>query len=186
MESYLAYATLVTGVFYVILASRNNIWCWLFGIISSALQIYINLDKHLYQDAILQTYYIGVGFYGWWVWGQKFGPEQELPIVSWSLPQNLKVIALGCVLFPIFGYLFSLIGNSLSYIDAAVTVFSFIATWMTTKKILQNWLYWIVIDLVAGIMYVIKDVNALTILYLIFVPLAIYGYLEWQKKLKAA
>ena len=89
METYIEYTAVVFGVIYVLLASRGNIWCWLAGIISSALYIYINLTHQLFQDAILQTYYVVVGFYGWWLWNKK-GNTEGISINSFSLQQNLK------------------------------------------------------------------------------------------------
>ena len=91
---------------------------------------------------------------------------------------------MGCALSPVLGFLFAKIGNSYSYFDAGITVFSFIATWMTAKKILQNWLYWIVIDLVAATVYFAKDLRATSALYVLFAIVALYGYREWQKNLE--
>lgn len=183
METYLEYAAVAFGVIYVLLASRSNIWCWLFGIISSALYIYINITHRLFQDAILQSYYVGAGFYGWWSWNKNGNEVDEIETHSSSLKQNLQLIFGGALLIPVFGFVFSKLGNSLSYFDSAVTIFSFIATWMTAKKVLENWLYWIVIDLVAAIMYLIKDLRATSCLYLFFSVLAVYGYFEWKKKI---
>jgi nicotinamide mononucleotide transporter len=163
------------------LATRGIIWCWPAGIIGSAIYIYINMHHHLFQDAILQFYYIIAGFYGWYLWHRK-QLKEEPDIISWSVADNLKLIVLGTVLIPVFGYIFAKLGNSLSYYDSFVTVFSFIATWMTAKKIIENWLYWVVIDLVAGTMYYIKDLHATTGLYIFYSVIAIYGYYEWRKQ----
>ncbi len=185
METYLEYAAVAFGVIYVLLASRSNVWCWLAGIISSALYIYINVTHQLFQDAILQAYYVVAGFYGWWLWGKKESARDEVSTSSFSLRQNLKLIFFGGLLVPVFGFVFAKLGNSLSYFDAAVTVFSFIATLMTAKKILENWLYWIVIDVVAAMMYLIKDLRATSCLYLFFSIVALYSYFEWKKKMSA-
>ena len=183
LEKYIEYAAVAFGVIYVLLASRSNIWCWLAGIISSALYIYINITHQLFQDAILQTYYVAAGFYGWWLWNKKGNAEDEIVIHSFSLQQNLKLIFFGALLVPVFGFVFSKLGNSLSYFDSAVTIFSFIATWMTAKKIVQNWLFWIVIDLAAAAMYFIKGLQVTGGLYIFFTIIAGYGYYEWRKKI---
>ena len=190
MSDYLEYTAVAFGIIYVLLATRSIIWCWLAGIISSAIYIYINIEHQLYQDAILQTYYVVAGFYGWWLWssptqtlpqGEGLNTKFALPIISFSRPQNFKLILLGAVLVPVFGYIFSKFGNALSYFDATVTVFSFIATWMTAKKILENWIFWIVIDLIAAVMYFIKGLHATSFLYIFFSVIAVYGYFEWKK-----
>lgn len=185
MDNWLEYAGVAFGIIYVLLASRGNIWCWLAGIISSALYIYINITHQLFQDAILQTYYVVAGFYGWWLWSKKGSVGGDLTVQSFSLQQNIKLIFIGALLVPVFGFIFSKLGNSLSYFDAAVTIFSFIATWMTAKKILENWLFWIVIDLMAAVMYFIKHLEPTAALYIFFAFIATYGYYEWKKTLAA-
>lgn len=185
MNGWLEYAAVAFGVIYVLLASRSNVWCWLAGIISSAVYIYINVTNQLYQDAILQTYYVVAGFYGWWLWSKKTSDAESVSIQSFSLKKNLQLIFFGVVLVPVFGYVFSKLGNSLSYFDSAVTIFSFIATWMTARKILENWLYWIVIDVTAAVMYFIKHLEPTSMLYVFFATVAAYGFYEWRKKLSA-
>ncbi|MCX6198231.1 MAG: nicotinamide riboside transporter PnuC [Bacteroidetes bacterium] len=192
MDNWLEYAGVFFGIIYVLLASRSNIWCWLAGIISSAIYIYINVTHQLFQDAILQTYYVVAGFYGWWLWsspsqtfpqGEGLNAKTNSGVISFSLQQNAKLIFFGSLLVPVFGFVFSKLGNSLSYFDSTVTIFSFIATWMTAKKILENWLFWIVIDLVAAVMYYIKHLELTSALYVFFALIAIYGYFEWKKTL---
>lgn len=183
----LEYTAVFYGVLYVLLAAKGDVWCWWAGIVSSAIYIYINIYSRLYMDAILQTYYVLAGFYGWWLWSFKAGKAgNSLPVISYSLLQNVWPIVCGLVLFPPLGYLFSKVGNSYPYADAAVTVFSFVATWMTAKKIMENWLYWIAIDLVAAVLYSLKDLRATSGLYILFTIMAVYGYMEWKKDLKKA
>lgn len=184
MEANLEYIAVALGTLYVLLAARGNRWCWPAGIASSALYIYINLVHHLFQDAILQTYYVAAGAYGWWLWAKKDEPEQEMQVQTFSIQFNVLLILFGAALVPVLGYGFGRLGNSLSYFDSAVTVFSFIATWLTAKKIIENWLYWIVIDMVAGAMYFKKELFATSCLYLFFCLVAVYGYFEWKKKMQ--
>ncbi|MCW5907784.1 MAG: nicotinamide riboside transporter PnuC [Chitinophagales bacterium] len=184
MEPYFEYIAVALGVVYVLLAAKGNIWCWIFGIVSSGIYVSINIEHKLYQDAILQFYYVAAGFYGWWKWSAK-EQHRERNIVSNSFSENIKLLVLGAALSPVFGYVFSQFGNSLSYLDAIVTVFSFIATWMTARKILENWLFWIVIDVLAAVMYGIKELYATSALYLFFSVVALYGFMEWKKQYKA-
>lgn len=189
METYLEYIAVALGVAYVLLASKGNIWCWMFGIVSSGMYVFINFKHHLYQDAILQFYYVAAGFYGWWKWlpakNEGLPAISATPIVSFSIQQNFMLVLFGVVLVPLFGFIFSRFGNSLSYLDATVTVFSFIATWMTARKILENWLFWMVIDVLAAVMYGIKALYATSVLYLFFSVVAFYGFVEWKKQYQA-
>lgn len=184
MDAYLEYTAAAFGIIYVLLAARGNVWCWSAGIISSAVYIYINIYHHLFQDAILQTYYVAAGFYGWWLWNKKEKDQDKTNIISYSLQQNLRLIFFGALLVPVFGFVFSKLGNALSYFDATVTVFSFIATWMTARKILQNWFFWIAIDIVATVMYFIKGLQPTSFLYIFFSVIAVYGYLQWRKQIR--
>lgn len=184
-EPFFEYTAVASGIIYVLLAARNNIWCWPAGIISSVFYIYINIAHHLFQDAILQLYYVAAGVYGWWFWHTAQATSAKTSgIVSVSLSKNIALITGGVLLVPVFGFLFSKLGNALSYFDATVTIFSFIATWMTAKKIIQNWLYWIAIDVVAGAMYYIKGLHATSGLYIIYAIVALYAYFEWKKRIK--
>ncbi len=181
METYLEYLAVALGVLYVLLASKGNIWCWPLGIIGSGLYIFINLQHYLFQDAILQSYYVFAGFYGWWKWNKK-EHHQEWDIIRFSLSKNVWLIVAGASLVPLFGYIFARLGNSLSYYDSTVTVFSFIATWMTARKVLENWIYWIAIDAIAAVMYAVKGLYPTTALYVFFCLVAVYGYTEWRKQ----
>lgn len=182
---YLEWMAVLTGLLYVLLATGEDVWCWPFGILSSAIYIYINLGGHLYQDAILQSYYVLAGLYGWWAWSRPQAAVTTLHVHRLPLARHLPWFATGVVLTLLCGYLFSKVGNSYPYVDAAVTVFSFIATYLTARKVLENWLYWIVIDLVAAPMYYLKELRLTTGLYLFFAVVAYYGYRQWKKQLPA-
>jgi nicotinamide mononucleotide transporter len=171
----------LASLIYVVLAAKGNVWCWLFGIISSALYIQLNFINHLYLDTVLQSYYVLVGFYGWWNWKKQGNGEAAITSAAWS--RQLAYIAGGAALSLVMGYLVTFIGNSLSYVDAFVTIFSFIATWMTARKILENWLWWIVIDLAAAYMYYSKGLQVTTGLYILYSAIAGIGYWRWKREL---
>lgn len=179
----LEYLGIAFTLLYIIFASKGDLWCWPMGIAASAIYIEINIVNNLFQDAILQFYYVLAGLYGWWMWNRK-DHHEERNIISYTFRQNLPLIVGGAVLVPVFGYIFSKVGNSLSYYDSAVTVFSFIATWMTAKKIIQNWLFWIVIDALAAVMYAIKGLYPTAILYIVLSALALYAYMEWNRQFR--
>jgi len=175
-------AAVVFGVVYVILAGLGNPLCWPLGIIGSALYIVFNISLAYYQDAILQGYYVLAGFYGWYLWSRKSDAE-ELHFTSKSFAQLLPYIVTGLAVFPITGYLFSKIGNAYSYIDALTTVFSFIATWMTARKILESWIFWIVIDAILVYQYGLKHSYLTSGLYLFYTFISVWGYYKWQKQI---
>ena len=202
------------SIIYVILAARENIWCWPFGLVSVVLAfiVYVGPEVRLYSDATLQVYYVGMSVYGWWAWSKRKRlslsennlrvPENvlddpvginerqeslltngELPITTWSLPQHVMAIAGGSVLALLLGYFWTYMNAALPYIDAFTTAFSLIATYMVARKILENWLYWIVIDTVCIFVYWHRELYLFSLLFLIYCLIAVYGYFSWRRQM---
>lgn len=173
----------ITGIIYVILAARENVWCWSFGIVSAALWSYAAFDFYdLYVDAILQLYYVFVGVYGWVQWDKKNNTEQELKIQTLPIQQHIIYIIIGLGLTFIVGYFFDkYTPAAATYTDAFTTVFALFTTYLVTQKILENWLYWIVIDSVYIYLYGIRGGYLFALLNVIFVLVAIIGFVRWRK-----
>lgn len=174
----------LTGVVYVVLASRNNPWCWPWGIVSSALWAYAAyLLFDLYVDALLQVFYVIMGIYGWYQWtrGQQ---GQMLPITRLSSSQHLVIIPVGLGMSFIIGYLFAAYTPAAAtYLDAFTTVFSIAATFMVVHRKLDNWLYWIVVDSVYCYLYFSRGGYLFALLFVVYTVIAISGYLKWRKEL---
>ena len=181
MNSAIEYAAVALGILNVVLAARGSIWCWPAGIVGGALYVYLNYGWQLYYDMVLQFFYVAAGFYGWYKWTRKEG-ETELPIISWSFKKQLPLILFGFVLSAILGSItFYYLKTWITYFDATVTVFSFIATWMMAKKIIENWLWWIVIDSACIGLYLLKDAPATSFLFAVLTVGAAYAYYNWRK-----
>jgi nicotinamide mononucleotide transporter len=174
-------SAVLAGIIYVILAARTNIYCWVFGIVGSLISIYIFIFySKLYSEALLYTFYVFAGIYGWIKWTNK---KDKKIITSLSLIKNVIIVALGVIasliLYSVITFLFADAQKPL--IDSFTTVFSFIATYLTTKKYLENWLYWIVIDAVTTYLYFSRGLEIYALLMLVYVFMALYGYLNWKK-----
>lgn len=165
---------------YVLLAARGSVWCWPLGIAGAILYIIFDLQLKYYQDALLQCYYVAAGCYGWFWWNKnitaKIIPYTSVPYARLSIP-----LVLCTLLIVPFGWIFSKLGNAYSYLDAATTLFSFLATWYTARKVLQSWLLWIVINLVLAIQYHLKEAHISSALYLLMAGIAVYGYTQWKQ-----
>lgn len=182
MNMTIEHAAVFFSVVYVLLAVNANFWCWASGIVAAALYIVFDLELKYYQDAILQLYYVFAGIYGMYLWRKhKDNLSTELKISKWKWKEHTTLLAVGLVLFPLFGFAFSKFGNSFPYLDAFTTVFSFIATYLTAQKILESWLMWIALDLIFIAQYHLKMAEATAILYLFYVIISVMGYLRWQK-----
>jgi nicotinamide mononucleotide transporter len=170
------------SILYIILAAKENIWCWGAGVISASLYIYICLFAQLYSQTGLQIFYLFIAFYGYYHWNKK---EQSLQIIEWSIGKHLFILAIGSILTFLMGFYFTTYTNAkIPIVDSFTTVFSIFATYMVAKKILGNWLYWIVIDTVAAYLYFSAELHLTSLLFVSYAIIAIFGYFSWMKKIK--
>ena len=170
------------SILYVILAAKESIWCWGAAAISVILYIYICFFAQLYPETGLQVFYLFMAFYGFYHWNKK---EQKLQISEWSISKHLFIVALGTILTFLMGFYFATYTNAkMPIVDSFTTVFSIFATYMVVKKILGNWLYWIVIDTVSVYLYFSRDLHLTSLLFMAYTIIAIFGYFSWMKKIK--
>jgi len=184
----------VFALLYVVLASIERVWCWLFGILASGFSVYLCYTGRLFLESALQVFYVFMGIYGWYEWlygnkkklpGESHPVKTELSIVSWPFSKNIYLFLCGCMLWIPFGYLAHRYSTqALPYLDAFITAFSLVATWMTARKILENWIYWIIIDALAVILYASRDFYLIALLYFIYTILALVGYFQWKKRIQ--
>lgn len=183
--SWIELVATIFGVVNVWLTVRQNIWCWPTGLVMVALYIHIFYQARLYSDMGLQVVYIFMQLYGWYYWlrgpGAK-GETQELP-VSRLGPKNLAIaaaIALGCT--GALGFIMDTYTDAdLAYWDGATTILSLIAQWFLARKILESWAFWITVDVMAIGIYAAKGLYLTSGLYVIFLGLAISGFIQWLK-----
>ncbi|MDC0201776.1 nicotinamide riboside transporter PnuC [Flavobacteriales bacterium] len=170
------------SIIYVVLAAKENIWCWVAAAISVSLYIYICFTAKLYPEAGLQIFYLLMAVFGYFMWNK----ENKEQIKEWSELRHLLIILIGSIATFFMGYYFSIYTDSqMPIVDSFTTVFSIIATYMVTKKVLGNWLYWIVIDVVSVYLYFSRDLHLTSGLFLVYTIIAIFGYFLWIKRMKA-
>lgn len=173
----------IFSTIYVLLAARGNILCWVFGNIGCAFWAYASFELYdLWVDALLQVFYIGMGFYGLYLW--KFGGKSktELPISTLPFKSHFPYFFGGIGLAFLFGYFFdNYTPAAATYLDSFTTVFAIIATFLTIKKLLESWLYWIVIDLLYVYIYSNQEAYLFALLMGIWTIMAVFGYFKWRK-----
>ncbi len=181
--SGLEWLATVTALIYVMLAARESVWCWCFGIISCAAWAYITLISYdLYLDAILNVFYVIMGFVGIYQW--KFGAKNKeaLPITKMMPKQHLQILIGGSLIALLFGYFFDAYSPAAAtYLDAFTTIFAIITTFLVIQKKLENWLYWIVIDAAYIYLYASRGAYLFMLVYAIYMLIAIGGYFKWRK-----
>lgn len=174
----------LSSLLYTLLAAHRSIWCWIFGAIGATFTLVLCLKASLFSESILQIFYILAAIYGWWLWRGEGGQNSNslsFRIQRMSLYLHTKVILVGIITAVFLGFFWNQFGAALPYVDAFTTAFSFIATWLIAKRYLENWLYWVIIDAVSIGIYFDRDMKLLSILFLIYTFLAIYGYFSWKR-----
>ena len=173
-------AAVFFSVLYVILAVKESIWCWGAAAISVTLYIYICYSAQLYPETGLQLFYLIMAIYGYLQWNKN---DSTLNIQQWTTTKHLLILLLGALLTFLMGFYFTIYTNAaMPLVDSFTTVFSVFATYMVTKKVLGNWLYWIVIDIVSVYLYFSRDLHLTSLLFIMYTVIAIFGYFSWLKR----
>ena len=188
-----------TALIYVVLAAKGNIWCWPAALVSTLLYTSIFYDVYLWMDSALQVYYMGMALYGWYCWrnnANDTGLKQPvsdqikqasspLQIKKWRASTHFIAITILSLLSLLLGwFMANYTPTHFPYFDAATTVFAVFATYLVTQKVLENWIYWIVIDFASIYLYLEKELTPTATLFVLYVGLALYGYIQWLKLYK--
>ena len=167
------------SILYVILVARENIWCWAAAIISVSLYIFICYEAKLYAETGLQFFYLLMGVIGYFFWKESPNKKQ-LNIKELGIGNHALILFFGIVFTLILGYILTIYTQAkLPLLDSFTTVFSIIATFMVIKKILENWLYFIAIDLVSIYLYNSRDLQQTAMLFALYTIIACIGYYNW-------
>lgn len=184
IENWIEIVAVVTGLAYIFLSIKQKISCWVFGIISSGLYLFIFFSSKIYADMALQAYYVVMGVYGWIHWARidDLTDKTELKVLRLSNREILILLGVTIILFiGIAQFLIFFTDSTIPWIDAFTTSLSFTATWMLTRKILEHWLIWIVVNSVSIGLYFYRELYVTIILFVIFTIMAIVGYFEWKR-----
>ena len=172
----------IFGIAYVLLAAKESLWAWFFAFFGTLIYTILFWEGALLSSALLNFYYMIMALYGFILWKGGKQSNEELAITSWSLSKNITVIILGTIISVVVGYLSSTYTPAkFAYLDGFVMIFSVIATWMLAHKVLENWLFWIVIDAAAVVLYWKSGYHATIVLFAFYTILAFYGHISWRK-----
>jgi nicotinamide mononucleotide transporter len=186
-SSCLEAVAVIFGIISVYLSTRENIWSWPTALINVSLFSALFLESGLYSDTGLQVVYFVLSLYGWYEW--LYGGAGRTAIaVSRTTGRTWIVLGgIAIVTWTVVGAITSrLPGTALPYVDAATTTVSLIAQWMMTRKLLENWLIWIAVDVVYVGMFIFKGLYLTAFNYGIYLALAVLGYVAWKGSLTAA
>lgn len=175
----------LAGVAYVVLAARRNRLCWIAGAASSALVALLSALSGLPMQAGLNVFYVLMALYGWWAWTRSAGGG-ELPVGVWPLGAHIGVaLALLAVTWLSARVLATETRAAWPLLDSLTTWFSLFATWLTARAKIENWLYWVFIDGVLVFLYYVQDHPLVALLNVLYVIIAIAGFISWRRRFQA-
>src|SRR6476646_4517917 len=174
----------IFGVISVFLSVRQNIWSWPTAIVNVGMYIVVFYRSKLYSDTGLQVIYVVLNFYGWYQWLYGGKNRTELPVTRTGARRGAILVVIGLVSTAALGTFVSHNTDAaLPYMDALTTSTSLVAQWMMTKKLLENWIIWVAVDVVYIGMYIYKDLYVTSLLYAVFLALSVMGYIQWKRTL---
>ena len=182
---WLELIAMLLALAYVILAAQGSLWCWPAAFISTALYTIVFFDVLLLMDSALNAYYLVMALYGYWLWRKNatlnHDNEPSFIVISWRLSWHLKACLILTFISFALGYVMAnYTPAAFPYLDTFTTVFAVFATYLVAKKVLENWLYWIVIDAVSIYLYIEKELMPTVVLFVLYVFIATYGYFKWR------
>jgi len=185
---------LIFGLLAVWYLIRQSILTWPAGIIYILISFVIFWRIRLYGDFILHVFFLVLNIYGWyyWIWGKKKG-EEELAVTQLSLKVNIGIAIATMAGVVVFGYFLQSLPQfidglepaALPYWDATTSILSVTGMWLTTRKKIENWYYWLVVDVLATGIYIYKGIYFYSFLYGVYIILALYGLIVWKKSLQS-
>ncbi|AXH09289.1 nicotinamide mononucleotide transporter [Malaciobacter halophilus] len=171
------------SILYLLLAIKQNVWCFVAAFFSTLIYTIIFFDASLLMDSFLNAYYLIMAIYGWYSWKYtNSNKKAELKISTLGINKNIKAIFLLTTLSLVLGYYMKNYTNAdYAYLDTFTTVFAIFNTYLLAKKVIENWLYWIVIDAISIYIYINKAFYLTAILFTIYTILAIVAFIKWKK-----
>lgn len=173
-----------TGIVAVWLTTRQNIWCWPVGIVSVALFVVVFFTARLYAAMGLQVVYIVLAFYGWYAWLHGGEGHGQLRVSRVPARRRRLLLGIGAVGAVVLGFTLSTHTDArVPWLDASLTSFSLVAQFMQTRKWIENWLLWTVIDVLYVAMSLSQGLRLTSVLYATYLVLAVIGWFEWRRAL---
>ncbi|MBN2893315.1 MAG: nicotinamide mononucleotide transporter [Bacteroidales bacterium] len=184
VENWVEIFGAIAGLLYIFLSIKEKILLWPIGIITSTVYIYVFFQSKFYADMSLQFYYVFVSIYGWifWLKGKKNEKDKQLKISKTPFKTIIILVFVTLALFLGMGWFLSNYTDSpVPFWDAFTTAASIVATWMLAKKFIEQWIIWIIVDIISAILYYKKGLYPTVILFGVYTIMAVIGYIEWRK-----
>ena len=182
-QNYIELLATTFGFIYIIFSILEKKLLWLFGFLASGVFVFVFFRAKIYADMGINVYYVAVSVYGWVHWTLYKGEKKtDIPTKRLTLKQWFYVLLSTALLFIFIGFfLDNFTDSDIAYWDAFTTAASIVGTWMLARKILENWLVWIVVDSISVLLYIYKGLYPTTGLFILYTILAIIGFYQWKR-----
>lgn len=176
-------AAAIIGLAYLLLAVRRNLLCWLCAFASTILTLVVVAQARLTMQVVLNLFYLGMAVYGFIDWRRGRTDAGEVKIESWNVNQHVMAAVLVIIASAVNGWILAHWTDvPAPYLDSFVTWGSIVTTWMVARRIIENWLYWIVFDGAAVWLYYSQGLLALAALFIIYLGIVVRGYIVWRRE----
>jgi nicotinamide mononucleotide transporter len=181
---YLELFAVIMNITSVVYAKRNNILVYPTGLIGTGIFVYILLNFTLLGDTIINAYFFSMSIYGWYFWSRKKDEVfvNQVSTINRNEIKYLFILAISSLIFIYLVYdYFDKWNNWTAYVDNVTTAIFFIAMWLMAKRKVESWIFWIIGDLITVPLYFYKGLTISSLQYIIFLILAVLGYISWKK-----
>lgn len=188
LENIFQFLGVICSIIYVILSIRQNILCWPALIIASVFNMYAYFLINLPLQSIMQLFFIATGLYGWYKWNNT-NQTTRLKVASWRIKTHISWVAAGLIITCLITILFTRINNipmlqsDYPFLDSLMFIFNIIPMYLTGRKILESWIYFIIIDIISGLFYLSTGEFFFCFLFFCYIGFATKGYITWKKEI---
>lgn len=180
--STLELVAVVLAMAYLILAIRQNIWCWLCAALSTGIFVYLFFDARLYMESLLNGFYVLMAGYGWQMWHSGANGSADLPVSEWPLNVHIRALLVIVAISAVTGYLLQRFTDAaLPFVDSLTTFAAIWATFLVARKVLANWWYWLAIDIGSVVIYWTRDLPLTALLFVLYVAMIPFGLINWRR-----
>lgn len=184
---FLEITAVTFGIISVLFARKNNILVYPTGLVSTILYVYILFEWKLFGDFIINIYYSIMSVLGWYLWSRKKNGEEKFPISIMSRKDyiiSILIFILTLLFIMLVYHFFDKFTHWTAYVDTLTTALFFVGMWLMAKRKIENWIIWIIADIISVPLYFYKGLTFSSLQFLLFTIFAILGYIEWKRNLQ--
>lgn len=182
--SYWEYLAVALSMAYLLLAIKESLWCWPAAFFSTIIYTLLFWNGALLMESALNVYYMLMAIYGWAIW--RYGNQSSKQghfIQSWSVHRHVNIILVTSLVSVAFGFVMQNYTHAdFAYLDSFTTCFAVVTTYLVAQKVLENWIYWIVIDAASMYLYFEKGYYPTLVLFIFYTIMAAWGFKTWHKQ----